>query len=135
MSTATVAPVTVHRATAAPPAGAPARARPFLAGHATAVLPLVAVCVALELTWPRPEGGTWPAALAVVAGWTLAVAAWLRHRGRPVGSVLTVVGVPAAALVAAAAPGWLSPAGLVLWAPVSTVLAVALASATHPVHA
>jgi hypothetical protein len=35
-------------------------------------------------------------------------------------------------LAAPAAAGWLSPAGLLLWGPVSMVLAVALALAAQP---
>jgi hypothetical protein len=46
--------------------------------------------------------------------------------------VLAMLGAPAAVLAAPAALGWLSPSGLVLWGPVSTVLAVALALAAQP---
>jgi hypothetical protein len=48
--------------------------------------------------------------------------------------VAAVIAAPAAALTVAAAAGWLSLVGLVLWGPVSTVLTVALAMAADPLR-
>jgi hypothetical protein len=60
------------------------------------------------------------------------MAAWLRHRGWRAGWMHLVVWLPILVLAAPAALGWLAPAGLVLWGPVSTMLAAALAMAAHP---
>ncbi|WP_448617743.1 hypothetical protein [Geodermatophilus sp. URMC 65] len=129
MSTAT-APAAVERPLPAP--GDSSAVRVFLARYGATLLPLLTALVALQLGWQMVTGSTWTA--AVTAGWALAVAAWLRCRGWHVGTVLTVTGAPAVLMVALAGPG-LSPAGLVLWVPVTTVLAVALAMAALPAGA
>ncbi len=43
-----------------------------------------------------------------------------------------VIAAPAAVLAGLGALGWLTPAGLVLWGPVATVLAAAPAMAAQP---
>jgi hypothetical protein len=96
------------------------------------LLPLLAAVLALQLWVPESGVGTWPAAGAVVAGWAAAVAGWLRVRGWRAGAVLAAVGAPAAVLAGSAVIGWLSPAGLVLWGPVSTLLAVAQVVPARP---
>ena len=58
-----------------------------------------------------------------------ATAAWLSRCGWSAGAVLVMSAAPA---VLPAAPGRLSPAGLVLWGPVSTVLGAAPATITRP---
>jgi len=145
MSTTTAPPTAAYRASATvsatlpptrpstPPAtGHPAAVRTFLTGFAGMLLPLLAAVVGLELFWQLLAGITWPAAGAVVTGWALAGAWWLSRRGWQVGTVLAATGAPAAVLAGPAALGWLSPAGLVLWGPISTVLAAALGMAAQP---
>jgi hypothetical protein len=105
----------------------------FLTGVAVTLLPLLAAVVALELGWPLLGANTWLAAIAVVTGWTVVNAGWLCLRRWPAGAVLTVIGAPAVVLAVAAAVGWLSPTGLVLWGPLSTVLAVPLVMPAQPV--
>ena len=144
MRTATLRPPTVHGAPTAPAATVPLAApgpsptssdrtvARFLTGVAVTLLPLLAAVVAFELGWPLLGANTWSAAIAVVTGWTVANAGWLRLRRWPAGAVLTVIGAPAVVLAVAAAVGWLSPAGLVLWGPLSTVLAVPLVMPAQP---
>jgi len=157
MNTATVPPLTVDRSTAAPPrpvgfrdtgtaiasvqppeAGDPPAARAFLTRYIGTLLPLAVALVAVELGWQLLAAGTgtagqpWPVASAVACGWELVIAAWLRRCGWPTGTVVAAVAAPAAVLAAPAAAGWLSPAGLALWGPVTTVLAVVLALAAQP---
>ncbi|MGY1739108.1 MULTISPECIES: hypothetical protein [unclassified Blastococcus] len=112
------------------PPGAAVRA--FLTGYAVTVLPLVAGLLALQGGWIRSGAGSWPAAAAVLAGWSLAVAAWLRSRRWPAGTVDLVVLAPVLVLAGPLSLGWLSPGGLVVWGPVSTLLTVALASSAGP---
>ncbi|MGK5171966.1 hypothetical protein [Geodermatophilus sp. CPCC 205761] len=126
MSTTSLSPTT------APAAGADVTAARFLAGLAVTLLPLLAAVIALELGWQAFAGDAWPVAGAVAVGWALGGAAWLCRRGWRTGAVLVVTGAPAAVLAGPAALGWLSPAGLVLWGPVSTVLAAALVMAADP---
>jgi hypothetical protein len=128
MTTVTLPPPTIQST----PASTVSAAARFLTSWAVTLLPLLAAVVALELGWPLLDADTWPAVAAVVAGWALAAAGWLRRRGWPVRASLEVLGAPAAVLAGPAALGWLSPSGLVLWGPVSTVLAVALAMAAQP---
>ena len=146
MSTATLLPTSVHDAdvaAATPPArhgrpavdGGSAAVRAFLAHYSVTLLPLLAALVALEFGWELAAGTTWAAAAAAETGWALAVAGWLRMRGWRPSAVLLVTWAPAAVLAAPLAVGWLSPAGLVLWGPVSTVLAAALVMAADPLPA
>ncbi|MGY1722181.1 hypothetical protein [Blastococcus sp. SYSU DS0533] len=109
--------------------------RAFLVRFTVTLLPMVATLVGLEAGWLLLAADTWAAAAGFVAGWALTVAGWLRRRAWQVGTVLTVIGAPAALLAGPAMLTWLAPAGLVLWAPVSIVLAVALAMAAHPLAA
>jgi hypothetical protein len=129
MSTATLLSPTAQAAPAPTTGAAAAR---FLTGWAVTLLPLLAAVLALELGWPLLDADTWPTVAAVVTAWALAAAGWLRCRGWPVRTALAVLGASAAVLAAPAALGWLSPSGLVLWGPVGTVLAVALAMAARP---
>jgi hypothetical protein len=145
MSTTTARPTAAHRASATvsatlpptrpslpPAAGHPAAVRTFLTGFAGTLLPLLTAVVGLELAWQLLAGSTWPAAGAVVTGWALAGAWWMYRRGWQIGSVMAATAAPVALLAGPAALGWLSPAGLVLWGPVSTVLAAALGMAAQP---
>jgi hypothetical protein len=104
----------------------------LLTGWAVTLLPLLAAVVALELGWSVLATVSWPVTAGGVAGWALASAGWLSHRRWPAGHVLTVIAGPALALALPGALGELSPAGLQLWGPVSTVLAVALAMTIQP---
>jgi hypothetical protein len=133
MSTATIPPATAHPVPTAPPAaGDPSAVRTLLVGYGVELLPLLVALLALEFGWERIADGTWAAASAAMTGWALAIAGWLRSRGRRACTVLTVTCTPAAVLAATLPVGWLSPAGLVLWGPVSTVLTVALTMAVQP---
>jgi hypothetical protein len=127
MSTATVVP---------PPARSEPRADAtvvrFLTGWAVTVLPMVATVIALEVGWGLLDDETWPAAAAFATGSALATATWLGHRHWPAPAVSTVLAGPAAVLAAPTALGQLSPAGVVLWGPVSNLLAAALAMAVRP---
>lgn len=130
MPTATLLPPTVP---AGPAPGSPhAAAVSFLTGWATTLLPLLAAVAALGLGWSLLGGTTWLGAGAGVAGWALMAAGWLSHRGWRAGAVVAALGAPVAVLAGPAALGWLSPAGAVLWGPVSAVLTVALAMAAQP---
>jgi hypothetical protein len=135
----------------APPAARPAPATPpstrpnatvgptmrqFLGGYARILLvPLAGVAVLLTgwaLTTPVATTG-WPAAVAAAAGCSLAVFAWLRHREWPAATAhLAAWAAPATMLAPLSALGWLSADGLILWGPISAVLAVALAAAHDP---
>ncbi|MGY1641258.1 hypothetical protein ACI782_09015 [Geodermatophilus sp. SYSU D00703] len=115
-----------------PAGGAPTAAHLFVIRYSATLLPLLVAVVALELGWHRLAGDSWAAALALVTGWVPAVAAWLHRRGWRAGTVLAVVGLPLGVPAGSAAVDGLSPAGLALWGPVGTVLAVALAMVTRP---
>jgi hypothetical protein len=142
MSTATLHPLTgsrvpgpTPRGTWSPPAAGTSEAIRFLTAFSGTLLPLVAAVVALELGWSLLPVDSWPAAGAVVTGWAVAIAAWLHGRGGQARTVLAVLAAPAAVLTGPAALGWVAPAGLVLWGPVSTVLAAALVMAADPLPA
>ena len=112
--------------------------RAFLARYTGTLLPLAAALIALELGWSRfagTDGDSWVLALAAVCGWAGVSGAWLRHRGRRLGGLAAVVCLLAVLLTPLAVAGWMSPAGLVLWGPVSAVLASALLLAAQPVPA
>jgi hypothetical protein len=138
MSTATAPPPGVRDRTTAPAPQGAGRVpiRVFLLRYSGTVLGLVTALVALQAGWHvLATGGwvdahPWPAAVAAVAGWTLAVAGPLRRRGAPGALVPAVSWV--AVLAVPGGPGWLTPTGLVLWGPVCAVLAVALAMAARP---
>ena len=127
MSTATVPP---------PAAGDSTAARAFLVRYTVTLLPMAAALVAVQLGAQLLPGGAstfgrgWP--VSVAACWALAVVAWLRRFGWATGTLVAVGAGPAAALAIPAAAGWLSPAGLLLWGPLSTLLGVALALAAQP---
>jgi hypothetical protein len=148
MTTATMPSPTAERAPAAlprpartpdgRPAGDFSAIRAFLSHYTGTLLPLTAALIALHFGWhllagrAAAAGQSWPLAVTAACGWALAVAAWLVRRGTTTATLVTVVAGPALVLAAPAAAGWLSPAGLLLWGPVSTVLAVALALAAQP---
>ena len=137
MTTATRPPATTRRV-AGPAVADRSIAREFLRRYTTTLLPIAGALVALQLGAQELTGGAdalgrgWPLTIAVTGGWTLAVVAWLRRRGWAAGSLAAVATGPAAVAVVATATGWLAPAGLLLWEPVSTLLAVALVSAAQP---
>ena len=131
MSTAPVLPAT-RSSTGSP------TVRAFLRRYTATLLPPLAVLVGLGLIGlgrPSPVEDSWPVAVAVTAGWGLAVAAWLTHRGWDAGTAHAVTWAPVAVLAAPAGLGWLSAPALVLWGPVGTVLAVALTTALRPPEA
>ena len=99
--------------------------RAFLVTYGTTLVPLLAGLLALELGWTQLDGSTWPVAAAALTGWSVAAAAWLHRRHWPCSTVGAVAGAPAVLLAGPIALGWLSPAGLVLWGPMITLLAVA----------
>jgi hypothetical protein len=141
MTTLLAPPAAQPPAPATPPSTRPnATAAPtplqFLAGYAQILMvPLAGVAVLLTgwaLATPVVTTG-WPAAVAAAAGWSLAAAAWLRHREWPAATAhLAVWAAPATMLAPLSALGWLSADGLILWGPISAVLAVALAAAHDP---
>ena len=142
MSTSTRAPdSTAPSATAAPAdprpgAGESLPLRAFLVRYTGTLLPLSAVLVLVSLVGrllaDRAEVPGWPVAVAAAGGWALAVTAWLRRRGWGASLLAAVVAGPVALLAGSAAAGWLAPSGLLLWGPVSTLIAVALALAAQP---
>jgi hypothetical protein len=133
MSTATIPPATAHPAPPAPPAADASPAiRTFLVGYVVTLLPLLAALVAMEFGWELLADDGWAPAAAAMTGWVLAVAGWLRLRGWRPGTALVVICTSVAVLAAPSAVGWLSPAGLVLWGPVTTVLTVALTLVQQP---
>src|SRR3954469_16932173 len=135
MSTATIPPATTHPAPAGPAAaGDSAAVRTLLIGYGVTLAPLLVGLAAVAVGWGLTAGGGWASAAAAVTGWALAVAGWLRLRGGRTGTVLLVTWAPAAVLAAPLVVGWLSPAGLALWGPVTTVLTVALTPAAATAH-
>jgi hypothetical protein len=109
------------------------RVRAFLANYAiTLVVPLVGLVVLLT-GWTITTAGGWPAAVAAVGIFAAGSAAWLHGRAWSPALVHLVSWVaPAALMTPAAALGRLSADGLVLWAPVTTVLAVCLMLTHQP---
>jgi hypothetical protein len=142
MSTATLHPPTAVPSRPAqapfssPAAGDSSALCVFLLRYTGTLLPLAVALAAFQcggqLLTNSVEilGWSWPVAAAV--GWALTVAVWLHRRSWARGMLVSVGAGPAAALAIPAAVGWVSPAGLLLWGPVSTVLAVALALAAQP---
>ncbi|MGZ4509017.1 MAG: hypothetical protein ACXVX8_18175 [Blastococcus sp.] len=132
MSTLLASPAPVGDATQLI-AGATPSPRRFLAGYAlTLLVPLVGLAVLLT-GWTLARATGWPAATAATVGWSMTVIAGLRHRGwPPVMAHLASWACPTALLALLAELGWLSAGGLVLWGPVSAVLAVAVVSAYRP---
>ena len=124
MSTATAAPIT-HRAPTGSATDEHLAVRRLLVGCAVTLVPLLGGLAALQLGWELTAGSTWGAAAAAVTGYTSAVAGWLRLRGWATRTVVAVICTVPAVLALPLAVGWLSPSGLVLWGPVTTVLTVA----------
>jgi hypothetical protein len=99
-----------------------------LGGWARTLLVPLIVLVALPVGWTLSTAGGWPAAVAAVATGSALSAGWLHLRGWPPALVhLVTWAAPAAVLAPLAALGELSADGLVLWAPMATVLALCLA--------
>jgi hypothetical protein len=99
---------------------------------ATGLVPLLGL-VALLTGWTLSAADGWPAAVAAVGTFAAGTAAWLRRRTWSPGLVHPVTwGAPAALLLPSAAAGLLSADGLVLWAPMTTVLAVWLTLTYEP---
>ena len=102
--------------------------RAVLTGYARALLVPLAVLVALPVAWTLTGTAGWPAAVAGVAAGSAVSAAWLHLRSWPAALVhLVTWAAPAAVLAPLAVLGELSADGLVLWGPMTTVLAVSLA--------
>ncbi|SNT03841.1 hypothetical protein SAMN04488107_4726 [Geodermatophilus saharensis] len=100
-------------------------------GVRTLLLP-VAWLVALVVCWTLTGATGWVPAGAAVAVWAAGTATWLRRQAwsrAPVHLVTWVV--PTALLTPLTALGWLPADGLVLWSPLTTVLA-ALAVTPQP---
>jgi hypothetical protein len=117
---------------------APAQA--FLARFARTLAVLLLSMAALLLGWNLVSGTDWASshpwltATAATTGWVLAVAVWLRRRGWRRGPVHVVTwAAPTVGLLPLVWLGWLTPDGLILWGPVSTLFAVALAMAADPI--
>jgi hypothetical protein len=110
------------------PEAAPPIARAVLTEYArTLLVPLLALA-ALLTGWALTGAGGWAAAVAAVAAWSACSAGWLRRRAWSPARVHLVAWAASTVLVTPlAALGWLSADGLVLWAPVTTVLAAGLA--------
>jgi hypothetical protein len=107
--------------------------RAFLTNYAaTVAVPLLGLG-ALLTGWTLSAAAGWPAAVAAVGTLAAGTAMWLRRRTWSPGLVhLVTWGAPAALLVPSAAAGLLSADGLVLWAPMTTALAVCLALTHEP---
>ena len=127
------------RSTWQPSAARSAPARAFLARFARTLAVLLLSMAALLLGWNLASGTDWASshpwltATAATTIWVLAAAVWLRRRGwrrRPVHVVTWAA--PTVGLLPLVWLGWLTPDGLVLWGPVSTLFAVALAMAADP---
>jgi hypothetical protein len=116
---------------------APARA--FLARFARTLAVVLLSMAALLLGWNLVSGTDWTSshpwltATAATTGWVLAAAVWLSRRGWRRGPVHVVTwAAPTIGLLPLVWLGWLTPDGLVLWGPVSTLFAVAFAMAADP---
>jgi hypothetical protein len=93
----------------------------------TLAVPL-AVLVALPVGWALGGAGGWPLAITGAASASAMSAIWLHLRGwSPAVLHLVTWAAPAAVLAPLAVLGELTADGLVLWGPMTTVLAVALA--------
>ena len=104
-----------------------------LGSWARTLLVPVVVLVALPVGWTLAAAGGWPVALAAVAAGSAVSAIWLRFHGWEAALLHLVSWVaPAAVLAPPAALGELSADGLVLWGPVTTVLALCLALTGRP---
>ena len=98
------------------------------------VVPLLGL-VALPTWWTVTASGGWPAAVAAVTTWAAGSAAWLRRRAWSPALVHLVSWVaPAGLSISSVALGLLSADGLVLWAPMTTVLAVCLVLTHQPLR-
>jgi hypothetical protein len=115
--------------------------RSFLRGYLQSLTVLLGGLALLLVGWTWASSTTWAAghpwaaAAAATIGWFLAVAGWLIRRGwhgarLHAGSWAT----PIAVLLPLIWPGWVSPGGLLLGAPLVTVFAVALAMPVAALH-
>ncbi|NYJ07055.1 hypothetical protein [Petropleomorpha daqingensis] len=104
-----------------------------LTGWVRALLVPVIALVALPVGWTLSGAAGWPVAIAAVAAAGVLSATWLRMRGwSPAPVHLVTWAAPVAVLAPLAALGELTADGLVLWAPMTTVLAVSLALTRRP---
>jgi hypothetical protein len=117
-------------------------ARAFLGRYVRAVAVTLVSSAVVLLGWGLLSTGEWVSdhpwstAGAATLGWVLAVGGWLRRRGWRRAAVHAVSwAVPAALLLPLVAIGWVSPAELALWAPLTTLLGVACAMAADPLGA
>jgi hypothetical protein len=108
--------------------------RSFLRGYLQGLTVLLGGLALLLLGWTWASstswaaGHPWAATAAATVGWSLGVAGWLSRRGWHGAHLHTVSwAAPVAVLLPLIWPGWLSPDGLLLGAPLVTVFAVALA--------
>jgi hypothetical protein len=107
--------------------------RAFLANYAITLLVPLAGLVVLLTGWTITAAGGWPAAVAAVGIFAAGSAAWLHRRAwSPALVQLVTWAAPAALLMPSAILGRLSADALVLWAPVTTVLAVCLVLTHQP---
>jgi hypothetical protein len=128
-----LAPPRTSQAAEPVPAPAAPTARAFLTGYARILLVPLTALAALLTGWTAGHGTGPLLAAAAVVGWSVVVVVWLRRCGWPTATAhLAATAAPAVLLAPLAALGWLSAGGLVLWGPVSAVLAVALAAAHDP---
>lgn len=105
----------------------------FLAGYALLLLAPLLGLVAGLTGWFLTTGSGWPAGVAAVAAVAMSNGLWLHRRAwAPALTHLVTWAAPTVVLAPMAALGSLSPDGLVLWAPVATLLAVALAVSQDP---
>ena len=93
----------------------------------TLLVPVIAL-VTVPVGWTLSGAAGWPVAVAAVAAGSAVSAIWLLARGwSPTLVHLVTWAAPAAVLAPLAVLGELTADGLVLWGPMTTVLAVALA--------
>ncbi|WP_116451380.1 hypothetical protein [Blastococcus litoris] len=105
----------------------------FLTDYAT-LLPLLVGLAILWAGWAAIAAGSgWLFACGASAGWAVLASAWLHRRGWAAGTVQAIAWVaPAVVAGMSAAAGWMSPAGLVLAAPLTSVLVAALGVLAGP---
>jgi hypothetical protein len=121
------------------PAGEPSRVRALIIGYALTLSGLLIALTMLLVVWEVfsttswVDAHQWPAAVAATSGWAGAAVLWLHRRGwRPATAHAVAWITPAVLLAPLSGSTWLSPAGLVLWAPMTAVLAAAVVMAERP---
>jgi hypothetical protein len=135
MTTLSAPPVTRPPAQSGHPTGSQdgSTARRVLSGYFRLLSVPLAGALCLAAGWTLLPATGWATAAGAMAVWSSAVLAWLhRRRWRAAPAHLAAWAAPAALLAPMAALGALSPSGLALWGPVSTLLAIALVAASDP---